>query len=629
MNQRRQYGKRTFGKSLFIVALIAMGPILTSPPQASCLWAQTPPAEVMLSNKLSPALRPDGRSDGRPADAGAQGTGHAALPATVSASGHPSAGAVDCLLVCPAGYLPAMKPWLSHRQSQGHKFAIITSPPTAEELRHSIRDIATRHPLRYVLLVGDAPTSAGSGGEATRNPTIPVALRPARIVTRYGSEPLIATDNWFADINDDDLPDLAIGRWTVDNAQEVSSLVEKTLRYERSADLGLWRRRVNFVAGIGGFGATSDYVIEATAKKLITDGIPAQYTTHMTYASWRSPFAPDPRQFRHEVVRCLNDGCLAWIYMGHGNADELDRFRLPQGDLPILSVDDARLIACREGAPIAAFLSCYAGAFDFPSDCLAEELLRAEQGPVAVIGGSRVTMPYAMAVWGQSLMHELFTNRQPTLGDVFRQAKIALAAEPGRPADQLVDSESPAADSNQPAPGESQRQLARSRGLVDGLARLLSPNAADLRLERIEHVFLFNLLGDPLLRIDYPELAVFPLPEYGEAGSLLEISGTSPVDGPCLVELVCRRDRHTFEVPRRNEFEPTREKLAEMTEVWRRVNDQRWNATTTQVTAGRFQTSLRVPTQARGPSHVRVFVQGDKSVAMGASDIYLRAPATP
>ena len=69
-------------------------------------------------------------------------------------------------------------------------------------------------------------------------------------------------------------------------------------------------------------------------------------------------------------------------------------------------------------------LACYTAAFDQPQDCLAEELLKTEGGPVAVYGGSRVTMPYAMGVMGTAMMDEYFKTPPADAGrdDPGRQA---------------------------------------------------------------------------------------------------------------------------------------------------------------------------------------------------------------
>ena len=85
--------------------------------------------------------------------------------------------------------------------------------------------------------------------------TVPTWEVPAKVVARFGSEPTIASDNGYADLDGDALPDLAVGRLTADTPAELAGMVGKILAYERSVDFGPWRRNVNLMAGLGGFGA--------------------------------------------------------------------------------------------------------------------------------------------------------------------------------------------------------------------------------------------------------------------------------------------------------------------------------------------------------------------------------------
>ena len=153
----------------------------------------------------------------------------------------------------------------------------------------------------------------------------------------------------------------------------------------------------------------------------------------------------------------MNEGCLFWVYLGHGSTRSLDHIHVPGGHYPIMGCQQAAGLRCRSGSPIACFLACYTAAFDQPEDCLAEELLRSPGGPVAVVGGSRVTMPYAMAVMGTEMLDQCFVQHCPTLGEAILRAKR-----------KMVDP----ADKNQ------------NRVMLDALATLLSPAPADLAAER-------------------------------------------------------------------------------------------------------------------------------------------------
>ena len=500
--------------------------------------------------------------------------------------------AADVLVICPAEFRAALGPWLAHRRGQGHKVDVATTVESPEHVRAAIRAKALAGDLRHVLLVGDAP-AALVAGFAPRGAALPVAKIAARVTLRYGSEAEIATDNWYADLDDDGVPDLAIGRITADTPSELKTIVGKVLAYERNVDFGHWRRRINIVAGAGGFGTVIDGALEMWARRLITDGVPAAYSTSLVYSSVSSPYCPDPRGIRPAALASLSEGCLFWVYMGHGRHD---RVNAPGEEPGVLFSSDMPRLAATHGAPIALFLSCYAGAFDGQEDCLAEEMLRAPGAPIAILCGSRVTMPYAMAVLGREMLVATFQARPPTLGEAVLEAKRAMAA----------------ADRGDP-----------SRKALDEAAAALGPSGEDLAAERLEHLALFNLIGDPLIRIPRPRDLQLDVIQTAVVGDRLTVRGESDVQGRCTVELVVCRDRLAFKPPPRDDDSRSPASLAEFQDTHRRANDQRLAWAETDARKGVFQTSLTIPPEARGRCHVRVFIEGESDCAAGAADIII------
>jgi len=502
--------------------------------------------------------------------------------------------APDTVVVCPDAFRQSIAPWVEYRTNQGHAVSVVSANREAEDIRGDIRQAAKGGRLKFVLLVGDAEPGMKTD-QQLRDRCVPVHHAKARVNVLWGSEPHIATDNWYADINDDQIPDLAVGRLTADSPKELAAIVKKIIDYENSKDFGQWRRRLNFVAGVGGFGAFADKMLESSTRYFLTRGIPADYNVSMTYGSWRSPYCPDPRSFGETTLARLNEGAWFWVYIGHGRPDSLDRVRVPGGSHHILDNNDAKKLDCRHSAPIGLFLSCYAGAIDARMDCLAEQMLRKTGGPVAVIAGSRVTMPYAMSVMASGLMEECFDNRQKTLGEALLGAKRKMMQEP--------------------ADAESQRAM------LDAIAAAISPAGSKLDTERAEHLLLFNLIGDPLLRLHHPQKAQLTVPPSATAGQELTFSGVSPIAGRCTVELVVRRDRLAFSPERREQYDDDPAALSIFQEVYRRANDRRLNWQQFDVKDGQFSGRLRVPEGADGDCHLRVYIEGNDDFASAAADV--------
>lgn len=507
--------------------------------------------------------------------------------------------AADVAVVCPPDFTAELAPWIEHRKQQGHRISFVDGRGTAEEIAARIKQLAKRASLTHVVLVGDVPPVQGRLSKVTVASfvnTVPTFHVSAEVNVRWGSEPEIASDQPYSDLDGDQLPDIAVGRIPADSRADLRNLVRKIIAYETSNDYGPWRRRVNFIAGLGGFGAIADAALETAAKKLITDGVPASYSTSMTQASWRSPYCPDPRDFRGAVLGRLNEGCLFWVYIGHGHRRQVDWVHVPGGAFPIFEQQDAAQLHCQSGSPIACFLACYAGAYDHAEDCLAEDMLSAPGGPVAVYAGSRVTMPYAMAVMGLGMLESCFGETPPaTLGETVTLTKRRMMATEDLPA---------------------------NRKALDGIAALISPAPADLAAERREHLYLFNLLGDPLLRMPQPHRIQLVVPNVIKPGESITIEGTSDVTGNATIELIVRRDRLTFKAPLRPKFEPTSSFLSGFNEIYAKANNPQFVATQLQVTdSKKFTCSLNAPADASGPCHIRAFIEGEEACAVGHCDL--------
>lgn len=519
--------------------------------------------------------------------------------------------AADTLVVCAPALRQALRPWLEYRRSQGHRLLLTTHVSSPEAIQRAVRLVADRGSLRHIVLVGDVQNGPAEHSDvkvSLQSPPpnaqvgvahVPTMLVPAKIIQRWGSEPNIASDLGYADLDGNGRPEFSIGRMAVDSPAELEALVRKIIAYERQDSMGTWRQRINLIAGVGGFGVLADSVLETAVRSSLTRGIPPEYRTSMTYASWRSPYCPDPRAFRRTTMERMNEGCFCWVYIGHGHPLALDQVRVPTGVAPILTINDAPRIACPQGNPIAVFLSCYAGAFDGRQDCLAERLVMNEQGPVAAIAGSRVTMPYGMTVLSDALMHQMFRERQATLGEVILAAKCQVwdGAEKG-PSD---------------------------HPWMDAIARVLSPKPHDLAGERREHLWLFNLLGDPLLRMSHPQPIELQVPSMIAPGETLTVRGQGAVAGECLVELTCRRGRLTFRPEPRTKFDGTHEGMAALDEIYRKANEDRYATCSLTTTEPSFTAQLRVPEDVEGSCVVRAFIRGEEAFAMGATSLQVSA----
>lgn len=385
--------------------------------------------------------------------------------------------AVDAVVVCPDDHRSALERWLAFRREEGLEISVVSAVADIDTQIRRVRESADGD-TRYVVLIGDAPP-IGSASDPRLQ--VPTGYEPTRVTAAWGSTPTLATDLGYGDLNGDGKVDAAVGRLPVSDPDELSHLVTRIIAYERSEDFGLWRGQVQLTGGIGGFGKFADAAIETVARTVITSLLPAETRTRVAYASPGHRFCPAEASFTEAVLNRYQEGARFWVYAGHGWVTELDR--VPQGEqgIPVLDGDSvSRLKRQASGAPIALLLACYTGAFDAPTPCLAERMLLADGGPIAIFAGSRVTMPYGNATAAVGLIEGVYDRQELRLGDAWRSMLRQLDHD-----DQSAE-KSPV------------------RMLIDTLAAFCSPSEFSLADERREHMRLYHLLGDPLLRLHHP-----------------------------------------------------------------------------------------------------------------------------
>jgi hypothetical protein len=347
-------------------------------------------------------------------------------------------------------------------------------------LKATIRRANDAGLLKYVVIIGDEPSMRDPVDEALRL-RVPTNYVPAKVNTRWGPEKEIASDTPYADLDGDGTPDVSVGRIPVHSAEQLAGVLRKIIRYEQQNDHGSWEKCLSIVSGTGGFGAVADAMVEAAGRQVIQRTVPRDYDVRHIFAATNTDRAQES-DFVARARRELNGGSLAWIYVGHGLPTELVYAASADGVKSVLSTRDVPGLHCGPHNPLAVLVACYAGAMDAPQGCLGEELVLSEDGPVAVIAATRVTMPYGNTVMGCELLRACFQDRPEALGDVLRLAQRRVLAPP---------------DKNQPA----KDQL---RAALDGMAEMLSPPPVDLAGERREHVLMYQLIGDPLTRLHRP-----------------------------------------------------------------------------------------------------------------------------
>lgn len=566
--------------------------------------------------------------------------------------------AEDVLIVTRPIFSESLAEWIAYRESQGWTVHTLLAKPTSpgkpyvapDQVRKQIRSLAAAYPISALLIVGDGAPE--SNDDAASRAVLPAPRVDAAVIQRFGPENHIASDAWYGDLNDDGVPELAVGRIPAKRPSDMIEATKKIIRYETQTRAGLWQSDVRLIAGVGGFSPILDTVIQRSVRSILADLLPGAMRLTLTQADWKSPYCPDPMLFRYLTLDQINAGPLFWIYMGHGSPEELDRLQTPNGLYRIMERSDAEQIDIRDSAPILLFFACYAGAYDAREPAIAEALFRQPNGPVAVLASSRTAMPYAMGVFGSELLSETFYGPTATLGAAVLNAKRRMAAEladesqqtePNEQTESAVQAKSaetteqaaavlPAIPASvEPAalsPSEETRLDVRRR--LDAAARLFDPAADALADERRDHIHLFNLFGDPLLRVRLPEWFEIDAPPTARASESVTVTGESVgADGPVRVELALPLTRQAVRIEPRREFSLTDADRVEYQKTYEAANQRVLATADGVVQDGRFSVELPVPAPLVGRYVLRATLVGEKTLRLASRPIRVQKAEIP
>lgn len=505
--------------------------------------------------------------------------------------------AESVIVVRPAGWSEAIQSWRDYRESQGYQVIELDTAATSEEVQQSIRQAAEKRSVAAVLLACDV------GRLNDGQPGVSACYHRSRALVRFGGDETIASDNDYGDLDGDHVPELAVGRVPADSSAQLAEALARSIAYERNRDSTLWRRDIHVVAGVGGFGALADGAIEMTTRQFLSQRIPGWAELSMTQASPRSFYCPDPWKFSQTAIGRMNQGGMLWVYIGHGHVKTLDYLQCNQEWLPIMTNEHLTQVDVGQRPPIAIFLACYTGAFDALEDSLAERLVLLPNGPIAALAASRVSGPYGMAMLSNGLLSESFQQQTPTLGHIILNAKRS-AIKPIEKAD--------GAD-------------AKSLQMINSVATALTPDGYDLAAERQEHVWMMNLLGDPLLRLSHPEEIQLEAVDECAPGQPLEVRGHCPKAGTMRLELAYRRDQVKPNLQVRDAFQSDVESRQRTQQQYELANTHVIEHLTQTLAQGPFVSQLKVPADLpRGKYSVRAFLDSQGHWAVGYRLVSIR-----
>ena len=361
------------------------------------------------------------------------------------------ANQIDYIVITHPTFAERIIPLVEFRQSQGLKTLVVDINDIYNEFSDGLfNPFAIQKFLRYayhnwqqpaptyVLLVGDAHYDYKNATVDIyrEDPTFQGTynLYPNFVPTYHGWAPAsgeTSMDQRFVNVSGDDpLPDMLIGRLSVQTPEALATMVQKIIDYEENPKIGLWQGTLIHVSD-DETDNPSDIVFETSRDELIQEVIPVGYDTRQIYLrKIRSPEAT-----RTRIRSAINSGALLIEYAGHGGIQTW-------ADESIFRIEDVVDLRNRY-LPFVITTTCLNGQFDKPQEigsfCLSEQFLLGEYGAIATLSATRLTYGSANAAFDKDLFEALFRVRQaspelavndaasqPTIGYIIADAKISF-----------------------------------------------------------------------------------------------------------------------------------------------------------------------------------------------------------
>ncbi|NOZ56503.1 MAG: hypothetical protein GXO73_06910 [Calditrichaeota bacterium] len=351
----------------------------------------------------------DGRASTLLAFTDEQAADPKAVVLDMPSSWHDSSHAADMVVIGPKSFLEAADALRAFHVDQGLAVEMIDvqdlydefsfgskSPAALKSFLERTRSAWEKAP-RYVLLLGDASYDPRDYLGYDED------LVPTKLIDTDVFE--TASDDWFADFDNDGVPEMAVGRLPVDSVDEARAVVDKIVTREAAG------------VGIGSALLVSDIAKGdnfAAINKRLEGFLPTQTEVQTVNEDDIGAEAA-----KTAVLDAINGGVDFVNYSGHGTVDRWRADVLTVGDVPKL--ENERTL------PVFTMMNCLNGVFHEPLlEGLGEALVRApEGGAVAVWASSSTTSSSEQELMVDAFYRNLRVQEGMTIGEAATLAKTA------------------------------------------------------------------------------------------------------------------------------------------------------------------------------------------------------------
>jgi len=318
----------------------------------------------------------------------------------------------DLLVISHPNFIAGLTPLIDQRRSQGltvnvvdvndvyaqYTYGVFDPSAIKKYIAYAVRNLGTK----AVLLVGgdtyDYRNYLGVNS---------VSFIPSIYVSTGSIAKFVPADPSYADVNDDNVPDVAIGRFPVRSASDLDLMVRKTLAYD-AKDYG---RTSAFVSDL--FDGTESF---STISNALAAKLPAGWTAEhidLDRTDWATA--------RAAVINAMNRGTSLVTYVGHSGTTFWGTnglFRRTDG--PALTNAGRPFIAVQWG--------CWNTYYVEPvNNTMVQSLLfSGDKGAAAMLGSSTLVNSESEELLGKSLTPRMVIPGA-SIGQALQDAKTEVA----------------------------------------------------------------------------------------------------------------------------------------------------------------------------------------------------------
>ncbi len=316
----------------------------------------------------------------------------------------------ELLIICHDAFMDAMQPFVNWKKQIGRPVTMVgtsVSGSTSDAIKTYIQSQYNSNPnISHILLVGDNAQVqsyfTAAGGYSGR------------------------TDQYYGQlVGNDYYNDVIVGRFSAENADHVTTQVDKVIHYERdvtAADTWLSIGQgvsKNEGAGSGHFGEADYQHIDYIRDTLLHYNYTSIHRDYQNVSGVSSSAAI--------ISQHINEGVSIINYCNHGSPTSWGVFSYTNSHVNALTNDNK--------LPFIWSVACNNGQLDYSQPCFAEAWMRATNNstgaPTGAIGGmfSYISQPWQPPMYGQDEMNNVLTEHRSikrTLGGISTDGNMKI-----------------------------------------------------------------------------------------------------------------------------------------------------------------------------------------------------------